>query len=219
MNASPEMILENPRGGTSRLEAGNKKKKKKKAGQSVPKGIFAANEDKAIVLIAHIGLGNTPWATGTVRWMRSNVRTMRLKASIDAIRNMNDVWTRLQPKALGSHIREMVTTRERLNKNMRNKTYEVYREFKFHKFRLTKQRTGSFPGFNWGITLIIRARINALWFAAKLAKLNLIHRKYENLCPSCQNPVPETLSHAMVSCLRWRDLDVWSLSEMRLCRI
>uniref|UniRef100_A0A7S3PHK6 Uncharacterized protein n=1 Tax=Aplanochytrium stocchinoi TaxID=215587 RepID=A0A7S3PHK6_9STRA len=75
---------------------------------------------------------------------------------------------------------------------------------------------------NQGLSLIVRARAGAIWWAFKLALTRKIHARYRTACPCCGASEPENLDHVMLRCAKWNDLRVimlegWMTDSLTRC--
>ena len=146
------------------------------------------------------------WVSGTLRWLRTQVGRHRRRPNMPQLVFSDDGWDMLPPKQLAQSLIQLVWAREKVLKANVNPTFTTYVGSSFSKNRLTSMSTGSIPMLNQGMSLIVRARAGAIWWAYKLALIRKIHARYRLLCPCCGAPEPETLAHVMLRCATWSDL-------------
>ena len=63
--------------------------------------------------------------------------------------------------------------------------------------------------------MFLRIRVNQFWTAERLCSINYLPAEFENKCPFCFDPVPETVHHMLLVCRQWRQARRPFIRDMR----
>lgn len=148
------------------------------------------------------------WLTGGVWWTRRFLPGMARKYpelldGVDpAVFRSLDYGNTLEANTLKRLVLRLVWRRE--EDAMVSAAGLRYVAAGFDKARLTSAMAGGCPWLCRGVAALVRFRLESVWTCDRLADVGLLPGRYRSHCPCCKKDVPESVSHLLLSCSRWK---------------
>ena len=111
-------------------------------------------------------------------------------------------WREMTPHQLSTRLVDAVWCREERVSRCASRT--GYLEKKFERKRLTDAHLAVHPKLSWGLSLIVKLRLDVFWTTVRLTRRGLVNPKYHGVCPCYCRRGLESLEHIMLDCPRWK---------------
>jgi hypothetical protein len=159
---------------------------------------------KLISSKGHIkSLETRTWVTGTSRWLKTNIRQCDESNKYDEITPYTtQIHDRLKSKFLLPKKKVVISANIYAKYNLGVSAKDMHHT-NLYKLNISTHH----------LRLLSYMRMRQYRTTYKLVCMKVLHKKYKNMCPMCDEHVRETIPHYLLSCRRWDHArtDVWKI--------
>ena len=136
------------------------------------------------------------YATRKLGWIRASLMWLKKYPKADPV---NEDLATIKEK-----IKEYFRQQEEASHEGQTQSFQRYKANRYEDTRSYLKSAVSFPRYSRGVTWLLRARVKGIWSAKRAAKMKLIGEAWTELCPACEEVIPEDeLVHVMLFCSKY----------------